>query len=160
MNTDTLQKHFNVIRIIWLAMLTSLGIYLVVSRLVGDAVRQEVGNGVALDLMRRILISISAALLIFMDVFRKRMMKPRPGMTVAAVVQRYSLMSLVSFAVAESIGIFGLVLYFLGDAEAYLYFLIGISALAMFYYRPRFGTLETLVATTTSPAPSGSAAGT
>lgn len=158
MNTDTLQKHFNVIRVIWLAMLASLGIYLIVSRLAGDAIRQEVGNEDALDLMRRILISISAALLIFMDVFRKRMMKPRPGMTAAVVVQRYSLMSLVSFAVAESIGIFGLVLYFLGDAEAYLYFLIAISALAMFYYRPRFGTLETLVAAAvTSPPPPGSA---
>ena len=158
MNTDTLQKHFNVIRIIWLAMLASLGIYFVICQLAGDALRQHAGDEAFLDLMRRVLIGIAAAELIFTDFFRKWILKARPGMTAAMVVQRYSLMSLVSFAVAESIGIFGLVLYFLGDTKAYLYFLIAISALAMFYYRPRFGTLETLVAAAvTSPSPQGSA---
>lgn len=156
MNTDTLQKHFNVLRIIWLAMLASLGIYLVVCQLAGEALRQQAGDAASLDLMRRVLIGIAAAELLFMDFFRKRMLRLRPGMTAAAAVQRYSLMSLASFAVAEGIGIFGMILYFLGDSAAYLYFLIAIAGMAMFYYRPRFGALEALVAAA-SPAPPGSA---
>ena len=145
MNTETLQKHFNVIRIIWLAMLASLAIYLVVCQLAGDAIRQEVGNDVPLDLMRRILIGISAALLLLIDVVRKRTLKPREGMTPEAAVQRYSVTSLVSYAIAESIGIFGMVLYFLGESDIYLYFLIAISAMTMVYYRPKFEALEALV---------------
>jgi F0F1-type ATP synthase membrane subunit c/vacuolar-type H+-ATPase subunit K len=145
MDANTLQKHFNIIRIIWLAMLASLGIYLVVSHAAGDAIRQQAASDVPLDLMRRILIGISAVELIFIDIFRKRALTPRAGLTPAAAIQKYSVTSLVSLAVAESIGIYGMVLYFLGDSAVYLYFLIAIAAMAMLYYRPKFGALEALV---------------
>lgn len=145
MNRDKFQKQFNVIRMIWLAMLGSLAIYLAVSLLAGDAVRKGVGEEIPLDMMRRILIGISAVELILIDVFRKRMLKPGQAGSPEAAVQKYSITSLVSYAVAESIGIFGLVLYFLGDAVHYLYFLMAASALAMIYYRPKFETIEALV---------------
>ncbi len=145
MDTATLQKHFKVIRIIWLAMLASLGIYLIVCLAAGNAIPREVDSDAPLDLIRRILIGISAVELIFIDIYRKRTLKPRPGLTQAVVVQKYSLTSLVSCAVAESIGIFGMVLYFLGDSPVYLYFLIAIAAMSMLYYRPKFVTLEALV---------------
>jgi hypothetical protein len=145
MNTETLQKQFNIIRIIWLAMLVSLAIYLVICQLAGDAVRQGVGNDIPLDLMRSILIAISVAELLLIDFFRKRTLKPRRGAAPEAVVQKYSVTSLISYAIAESIGIFGMVLYFLGDRVHYLYMLIAISALTMVYYRPKFEELEALV---------------
>ena len=145
MNTETLQKHFKVIRIIWIAMLASLAVYLVVCQLAGDAIRQGVGNDVPLDLMRRILIGIAVAELLLIDVIRKRTLKPRRNVAPEAVIQRYSVTSLISCAIAESIGIFGMVLYFLGESDIYLYFLIAISAMTMVYYRPKFETLEGLV---------------
>ena len=128
MDTDMLQKQFNIVRIIWLAMLVSLAIYLVISQLAADAVRQTASDDIPLDLMRRILIGISVAELLFIDFFRKRRLKPQPGASPEAVIQKYSVTSLVSYAVAESIGIFGMVLYFLGDNVVYLYFLIAISS--------------------------------
>ena len=50
----------------------------------------------------------------------------------------------VSLALSEFIGIMGLVLFFLGDNFQVLYTFMAISALAMFFYRPRREELETL----------------
>ncbi len=50
----------------------------------------------------------------------------------------------VSLALSESIGIYGFVLFLLGDGFRTLYIFIGISALAMFFYRPKREELEAL----------------
>ncbi len=49
---------------------------------------------------------------------------------------------LLSLALSESIGIYGLVLFFLGDSFQTLYIFIGISALGMFHYRPKREEIE------------------
>ncbi|MBU2499127.1 MAG: hypothetical protein KKE57_09510 [Proteobacteria bacterium] len=51
---------------------------------------------------------------------------------------------MISLALSESIGIYGLVLFFLGDSLRTLYTFIGISALAIIYHRPKREELETL----------------
>ena len=48
-------------------------------------------------------------------------------------------------ALCESIGIYGLVLFFLGDTFQTLYTFVVISAAGMFYYRPKREELETLL---------------
>jgi len=61
---------------------------------------------------------------------------------------------IVSLALSESIGIYGLVLFLLGDSFQTLYIFISISALAMFFYRPKREDLETLaIAMQTKEAP-------
>lgn len=50
----------------------------------------------------------------------------------------------VSLALSESIGIYGFVLFLLGDSFGTLHIFVGISALAMFFYRPKREELETL----------------
>lgn len=50
---------------------------------------------------------------------------------------RYLLTIIISMAVAESIGIYGFVMYLLGDSFNTLYIFTGLSALAMFLYRPK-----------------------
>ena len=49
---------------------------------------------------------------------------------------RYMLTIVVSMLVAESIGIYGFVMYILGDSYNTLYIFIMLSALAMFLYKP------------------------
>jgi hypothetical protein len=56
----------------------------------------------------------------------------------------YTTAMIVSLALSESIGIYGLVLFLLGDSFQTLYIFISISALAMFFYRPKREDLETL----------------
>ena len=50
---------------------------------------------------------------------------------------RYLLTIIISMAVAESIGIYGFVMFVLGDSYNTLYIFIGLSALAMFLYKPK-----------------------
>ena len=53
------------------------------------------------------------------------------------MLPKYSIAVIASLAMSESIGIYGLVLFLLGKNAMDLYLLVGISAAAMFYYRPK-----------------------
>jgi hypothetical protein len=57
---------------------------------------------------------------------------------------KYTVAMLVSLALSESIGIFGFLLFLFGDNFQVLYTFIAVSALAMFFYRPKREELETL----------------
>ena len=57
---------------------------------------------------------------------------------------KYTTALIVSLTLSESIGIYGLVLFFLGDGFQTLYILTGISALAIYFHRPKREELETL----------------
>ena len=58
---------------------------------------------------------------------------------------RYMLTIVVSMLVAESIGIYGFVMYILGDSYNTLYIFIMLSALAMFLYKPNQQEYKELV---------------
>ncbi|NOR79961.1 MAG: hypothetical protein GQ529_03885, partial [Methyloprofundus sp.] len=58
---------------------------------------------------------------------------------------RYMLTIIISMLVAESIGIYGFVMYILGDSYNTLYIFIMLSALAMFLYKPDQQEYKTLV---------------
>jgi hypothetical protein len=57
----------------------------------------------------------------------------------------YTKATVITLALAESIGIFGLVLFFLGDSFQVLYLFIAVSAAVMFYYRPKRDELEAFI---------------
>jgi len=64
-----------------------------------------------------------------------RLNQTMPGETPAA--NRYFFSVLVSMALVELIGIFGLIMYILGDGFNTLYIFIILSALGLFLYRPK-----------------------
>lgn len=145
MNGETLEKQYRALQIIWVAMLLSLGAYVAVGQLAGDSIRQGISDSMPLDTIRTILFGVSVVELIGIHYVRKTMLRLSRGTAQQAVAQRYSVTSIISYAVSESIGIYGLVLYFLGDDIQSLYVLMGISALAMVYYRPKYEVLKDLV---------------
>ena len=57
---------------------------------------------------------------------------------------KYTMAVVVSLAFSESMGIYGLVLFFLGEDLQTLYTFIAISALAMIFFRPKMEELERL----------------
>jgi cell division protein FtsL len=59
-------------------------------------------------------------------------------------LQKYTTAMIVAWALLESIGIFGLVLFLLGKNPMDLYLLILISAAAMLWYRPKKDELVSL----------------
>jgi len=60
-------------------------------------------------------------------------------------LQKYSAATIVALAMSESIGVYGLILFFLGKNSTDLYLLILISAAAMVIYRPRKDEMLNLV---------------
>ncbi|GAW85927.1 conserved hypothetical protein [Bathymodiolus platifrons methanotrophic gill symbiont] len=58
---------------------------------------------------------------------------------------RYMLTIAISMLVAESIGIYGFVMYLLGDSFNTLYIFTGLSALAMYLYKPKIEEYRTII---------------
>lgn len=56
---------------------------------------------------------------------------------VAAAKSRYLVTIIVSMSLVEVVGIFGLVMFVLGDGFNTLYIFTGLSALGLFLYRPK-----------------------
>ncbi len=145
MDKKTLQKQFKVLWIIWLAMFGALFIYGLLGHLMRDAVDSTARPDFPLERMHYILIAISIAALLGIRVVRKRLIKASAGMSMDALIRRYVTVSVISFAAAESIGVFGLVLFFLGDEIHIFYMLLGVAAVALINFKPRFGKLEELI---------------
>ena len=55
----------------------------------------------------------------------------------AEAKRRYQMTVIVSFSLIESVGVFGLVMFILGDNFNTLYIFSGLSALGLFLYRPK-----------------------
>ena len=150
------QNQLSVLWIIWGAMVVTLCIYVLICHLVGDGIRQSVDLDFPLGLPRNILYGVGIFTLFLAHFLRRFILAPRsdgsgsmslkppPLKDQPTVIGKYTSALLLSLALSESIGIYGLVLFFLGDSFQTLYIFIGISALGMFHYRPKQDEIEKL----------------
>ncbi len=155
---EQLVKGMRVLKIIWGAMLLSLGIYVFVCHFIGSQAARPMGENFPVDLLRNILYVISAAELFLIHFLKKIMLKaPAAGQpadtparketaNVHPAVGKYTAAMIVCYSIAESIGIYGVVLFFLSLDYETLYVFIFISAVAMVFFRPKFEELEQLAA--------------
>ncbi len=151
-----LNTAWKVIGIIWGALFASLAIHVAVCYLVEDQLVPEAGF--PLETMRFALYGVSAATLVVAYYLRRAMLKPgkrsspsTAGHRPAAQIQhpaagKYLTAMIVASALSESIGIYGVVLFFLSKDWSALYQFMIVSAAAMLYFRPRkeelFGLAE------------------
>lgn len=154
---EQIEKSFMILRIIWAAILGTLIIYLFICYQFGDQIQQPSRSQFPLATLRNILYGVAAVTLLLSHFFRRFMLTRRPGSSgttalkspshsnLSSVLGKYTVALIVSLALSESIAIYGLVLFFLGDDYQTLYFFVGISAIAMFFYRPKKEELEELV---------------
>ena len=130
-----MDRVLTVLKIIWLALLGSLSLYLVVGRFVVPDFASPVSREI-LDILRIALFLLGFITLIAVKTVRRLILgTDRDRQT--SMPQRYASAVIASLAMSESIGIYGLVLFLLGKNEMDLYLLVGISAAAMYYFRPR-----------------------
>ncbi len=150
MTEQGLGKRLLALRIIWVALLVSLAIYLFVAFRVGTKVQSSI-NEETLGILRMVLYAIACAILIATRYIRKFIMSGKNQVSQPALasehlaLQKYSAATIVALAMSESIGIYGLILFFLGKSSTDLYLLILISAAAMIMYRPRKDEMLSLV---------------
>lgn len=147
-DSEQLDKSWKVIRIIWSSLFGSLAIYLLVCKFMEDQLR-PVGIDIPLETFKNILFGVSIVILFTAHYVRKAMLKiPDRGAasTFAPASSRqiqhpaagkYLSAIIVAMALSESIGIMGVVLFFLAKDLPTLYQFIFLSAIAMFYFRPR-----------------------
>ena len=149
------EKQLQVMWIIWAGMLGALVVYVSICLLGGDVIRGSTSS-LPLDLIRDILYGIAILTVILTHFLRNFILAGRSGgsepMSLkppspadqSAVVGKYVTAMIVSLALSESIGIYGLVLFLLGADLRTVFIFNGIAALAMFIYRPKREELETL----------------
>jgi hypothetical protein len=153
-------KELLVLWITWATMFGALFVYIFICHQWGDQIRRSASPGFPLDLIRTILYGITILALVLAHFLRKVILAGRNGgfrsislkspllSNQASFFAKYLAATIVSFALSESIGIYGLVLFFLGDSFRTLYIFIGISALAIFYFRPKTEELKALALAT------------
>lgn len=130
------------LKIIWFAMLISLVIYLVLGLYAGINFGPSMKED-AFGILRTLLYIVTFITLIATRYIRKLVLSmkgpyQRSSQTFEyPTLQRYRTAMVIALAMSESIGIYGLVLFFLGKNPIDLYLLILISAGAIFMNRPR-----------------------
>lgn len=152
----TVEKKLLVMWIIWGAMVGSLVFYIVICNLIVDQIRQPMGPDFPLVLLRNIFFGIGIVALVATHFIRKFILgKPSgsPGEISTSqpspqdpekIYAKYTITMIISLALCESVGICGLILFFLGGSFQTMYTFMIISAAGMFYYRPKREEIEAL----------------
>jgi len=143
-----MDRMLAVLKIIWMALLGSLAVYLIVGRFIAPEFASPM-NEETFAILRIVLLALGLVTLIAATYVR-RLILGMGGRSAAAdrqasMPQRYASAVIASLAMSESIGIYGLFLFLLGKNEMDLYLLVGISAAAMYHFRPRKEELLDLV---------------
>ncbi|UCB49839.1 MAG: hypothetical protein JSW56_02780 [Deltaproteobacteria bacterium] len=106
--------------------------------------------------MRNVLYGVAIVTLILTHFLKKFMLaqrsggsgptslRPQLGSNQSSLISKYAVSMIVSLALSESIGLYGFVLFLLGENFRTLYIFVGISAIALFFYRPKREEIETL----------------
>ncbi|WP_027158999.1 hypothetical protein [Methylobacter luteus] len=118
-------------------MLVMLVAYVVVCHLFGEQLQQPLPQNQR-ELIRTILYAIAIVAFPLTNLIRHiqlRLNQTMPGDTPSK--SRYLLTVTVSMVLIESVGIFGFIMFILGDDFNTLYIFTGLSALGMFLYRPK-----------------------
>jgi hypothetical protein len=153
---EAINKGMLTLWVIWAAMLGSLFIYIVVCHILGEGFGGVEGSDLPIGLLKKILAGMGVVVVLLAYFMRQSMLsvrtevlQPKPvertaGWNTIPFVAKYVAVVIVSLAMSESIGIYGFVLFLLGDSFQTLYTFIAVSALAMVFYRPKREELERL----------------
>jgi hypothetical protein len=141
-----LKKGLMTLNIIWFALLISLAIYLFVGLQVAENLRTSLDSDTFTILKYTLYILVFITLVVTRYI-RKFLLSPKGSNEVATqdtrypnqhpAVGKYTTAMILTWAMSESIGIYGLILFFLGKNSMDLYLLISVSAAAMCMYRPK-----------------------
>ncbi len=147
-----LDSGFQLILITWVAIFCSLGVYLGVCLFLKDTFPSGVDDGFLLATLKYVLLGLSVVTLGGVHFFKGFLLKyPGFARSIRPVipgqhpaVARYTLVVIITSALLETIGIYGLILFLVAGDTLFFYQLLGLSAGAMIVYRPRKEELKSL----------------
>ena len=143
---DSIEKGFMRLQIIWGAIFACLIVYLIIVLTLGEEISKGFQGQLPVSVIRNILICVSVVEVLIIHIFRRIMIEKGtllkflergPSSEQPLYMAQYMIAVIISATIAECIGIFGLVLIFLGAGINTFYFFAGASAIIMIYYRPK-----------------------
>ena len=148
-----LDNGWKIILLIWSAMFSSLVVYLIICVALGNQFQVGEGLDFSIEALRHVFLGVSIVTLFTVLFLRKFLLKAdssvlRSSQTSPAqhpAISKYALANLISSALLELIGLFGVVVFFLTKDNSSLYLFLIISAAGMIYFRPRKEELLSLV---------------
>ncbi|HEY8096368.1 MAG TPA: hypothetical protein VIE65_09810 [Methylobacter sp.] len=125
-------------------MLTMLAAYIVLCHTLGEQLQQPLPEAQRV-LIRTVFYAVAIVTFPLTNLIRHIQLRLNQTMpcspttcgAVAAAKNRYLVTVIVSMALVEVVGIFGLVMFVFGDGFNTLYIFTGLSALGLFLYRPK-----------------------
>jgi hypothetical protein len=123
-------------------MLTSLVVYVIVCITLGDQIQQPLPETQRV-LIRTILYIVAIVTFPMTNLLRYIQLRLNQTMPFSNLdpegeaKKRYLVTVIVSMSLIESVGIFGFIMFILGDNFNTLYIFTGLSALGLFLYRPK-----------------------
>ncbi len=143
---EELGKSLLILNVIWFAMLGSLAIYLFIGLQFARNLQVSL-NRDTMIIVKWVFYAMAFIILVLTPFIRKFILSAKRGdlQTVQKItspmrypmLHKYATAMVVSWAMSESIGIYGLVLFILGKNTTDLYLLILVSAAAVCMYRPK-----------------------
>ena len=151
---EILVKGMKTLWIIWGAMFVSLGIYMKAAPMLVNEMRMQELPPDVYFLLRNVLYVVALIELSIIPFIKRMTLKSAkvsqnpnqnvPGTSNHPALAKYATAMITSLAIAESIAIYGLVLYLIQKDSSSLYLLSAISAMAMLIHRPKIEELEQL----------------
>ena len=153
--TKQLDKGWKIILLLWGSIFGSLGVYLIVCVAFGNQFQSGAVPNFSMETLRNIFLGVSILTLFAVHYSRKFLIRVggstfRSSQTSSSqhpAIGKYTTAILITSALLELIGLYGVVLFFLTKDNSSLYLFLIISAAAMLYFRPRKDELLSLVAT-------------
>ena len=151
-----LDTGWRVILVIWGAIFVSLGVYLAVCIIMEKELQFDLDPNFPIETIKFALFGVSFITLFVVHYLRKFLFKtnspiitPRQALSPQQqALGKYSVIVIITLALLDSIGIYGVVLFIMSKDTLSLYQLLIISAVAMIHFRPRKEELLNLVAKT------------
>jgi hypothetical protein len=161
---EQLKKRMLTLKIVWGFSMAALALYVVVCHQIAllDESRDMGFDGTTLLIIKSTLAVVAVWSLVVAHFMRKfmltdwrkgpkskfiqRMFMPKTQLFTSSsqAAAKYTAATIFPIAFSESVGIFGLVLFFMSGEFITLYIFVIVSAIALYFFRPKFEELEHL----------------
>jgi len=134
---DDLKRAHRVTLLIWGAMAASLFVYALVAELVGAA-RASL-PAPSLGVLRWVFVGVAVAQFAVVGLVARRLLEGRAASPAGPLrpAQRLQGAAILRFAMCEAVGLYGLVLFFLGGSRRDLYAFVVVALIALAVHVPR-----------------------
>lgn len=158
-----LRRRMHFLNIIWGFYMVALAAYVGVCHLIGGKVADMDFSDTTVLVIKIVLAIIAFSALVHAYSWKTAVLtawrrSTKPGLirrmfTLRTIVPtssrdataKYTSVTMISIAFSESVGIYGLVLFFITGEFITLYVCVAVSAVALYFFRPRFSELERLI---------------